>query len=220
MNNQDSPTVDKFAANLRAIAADEDCPTVLEPFAIEAADRIESLTRELAQIKRELEQSRAGCLLMKNAAQELNRELVEAKERLDRLPTICELAGTETHSLDPGVVCIVCWNNLARELAQANGRIAELEKFENMYKQATRVLGDAEVLAYVTSGNSIPVTRCTVSADLIRQLLNQRVANSIEAEAPCEHPWCWIVFSDDGWSKCSRCKTNLLGPSSRVYADP
>jgi hypothetical protein len=43
-----------------------------------------------------------------------------------------------------------------------------------MYEEATKVLGDEEVLQYVTSGNAIAVTRCTVSADLIRQLIDGR----------------------------------------------
>jgi hypothetical protein len=54
--------------------------------------------------------------------------------------------------------------------------IERLRPFEKMHKEATRVLGDDEVLQYVTSGNAIPVTRCTVSADLIRQLVGTRRA--------------------------------------------
>lgn len=90
MSNQDSPTADKFAANLRAIAADEDCPTVLEPFAIEAADRIESLTRELAE-RNALDAENS--LYSRDEALEnlqlendgLRVELAQAKERIDLL---------------------------------------------------------------------------------------------------------------------------------------
>jgi hypothetical protein len=47
----------------------------------------------------------------------------------------------------------------------------ELTRLRAMFAAATDVQGDDEVLKYVTSGNAIPVTRCTVSADLIRQLV-------------------------------------------------
>jgi hypothetical protein len=56
----------------------------------------------------------------------------------------------------------------------ARREIVRLRRFEIMYQEATKVLGDEEVLQYVTSGNTIPVTRCTVSADLIRQLVEAR----------------------------------------------
>jgi hypothetical protein len=48
---------------------------------------------------------------------------------------------------------------------------AELKRLRAMFAAATEIQGDDEVLKYVTSGNAIPVTRCTVSADLIRQLV-------------------------------------------------
>lgn len=57
---------------------------------------------------------------------------------------------------------------------------AELKRLWAIFDAATEVQGDAEVLRYVTSGNAIPVTRCTVSADLIRQLVEGR-ANRPEA---------------------------------------
>jgi hypothetical protein len=59
----------------------------------------------------------------------------------------------------------------------------ELTRLRAMFAAATDVQGDDEVLKYVTSGNAIPVTRCTVSADLIRQL----VARS--AVAPITDEW-------------------------------
>jgi hypothetical protein len=64
----------------------------------------------------------------------------------------------------------------------------ELTRLRAMFAAATDVQGDDEVLKYVTSGNAIPVTRCTVSADLIRQL----VARS--AVARSEPKWnAWAV---------------------------
>jgi hypothetical protein len=52
----------------------------------------------------------------------------------------------------------------------------EFTRLRAMFAAATEVQGDHEVLKYVTSGNAIPVTRCTVSADLIRQLVAARSA--------------------------------------------
>jgi hypothetical protein len=67
--------------------------------------------------------------------------------------------------------------DLAREL-EASLAVAEKERgrLQAMFDEAVRVQGDAEVLKYVTSGNTVPVTRCTVSADLIRQLVTDRTA--------------------------------------------
>jgi hypothetical protein len=56
-------------------------------------------------------------------------------------------------------------------MLRAAAEIERLSHFERMHAEATEVRGDADVLAYITSGNAVPVTRCTVSADLIRQLL-------------------------------------------------
>lgn len=59
-------------------------------------------------------------------------------------------------------------------MKDAATELVRLQRFERMYQEATQVLGDKEVLQYVTSGNAIPVTRCVVSADLIRQLVEGR----------------------------------------------
>jgi len=50
------------------------------------------------------------------------------------------------------------------------------ERLQTIFDEAIRIQGDDEALKYVTSLNSIPVTRCTVSADLIRQLVEGRRA--------------------------------------------
>jgi hypothetical protein len=54
------------------------------------------------------------------------------------------------------------------------------------YAAATEIQGDDEVLKYVTSGNAIPVTRCTVSADLIRQLVADRSSGPSHKPAAVE----------------------------------
>ena len=46
-------------------------------------------------------------------------------------------------------------------------------RLKAIFDEATSIQGDDEVIKYVTSGNACPVTRCTVSADLIRQLLDR-----------------------------------------------
>lgn len=50
----------------------------------------------------------------------------------------------------------------------------------SMYQEAVAVQGDDEVLKYITSGNGIPVSRCTVSADLIRQLVAKQAHSKSE----------------------------------------
>lgn len=63
----------------------------------------------------------------------------------------------------------------AREaLRAATKEILRLARFEKMYEEATLIVGDEECLLYVKSSNSIPVTRCTISADLLRQLVEGR----------------------------------------------
>lgn len=59
-----------------------------------------------------------------------------------------------------------------RELAYSAAE--RLARLETMFAAAVEIQGDDEVLRYVKSGNAIPVTRCTVSADLIRQLVAAR----------------------------------------------
>lgn len=81
---------------------------------------------------------------------------------------------------------------LLRGLAvEVAGEIERLKRFERMHDEATHVYGDDEVLGYVRSGNAIPVTRCTVSADLIRQLLGAR--NDITAE---DRAWAAARIAD------------------------
>ena len=58
----------------------------------------------------------------------------------------------------------------------------ERDALQGERDRATAILGDDEVMQYVTSGNAIPVTRCTVSADLIRQLVEGR--RNAEAHPP------------------------------------
>lgn len=93
--------------------------------------------------------------------------------------------------------------------------VKDYDRLRDMFAAATEVQGDDEVLKYVTSGNSIPVTRCTVSADLIRQLVDQRRALSPASSAvtagnavtavgamPTRHPvnnWsgAWEQYADE-----------------------
>ena len=75
-----------------------------------------------------------------------------------------ECACTVNGSIVNGVV--TAW--FARQLER------DLNRLQAIFDAATEIQGDDEVLKYVRSGNAIPVTRCTVSADLIRQLLSAR----------------------------------------------
>ena len=49
----------------------------------------------------------------------------------------------------------------------------DYRRLKAIFDEAVSIQGDDEVIKYVTSGNACPVTRCTVSADLIRQLLDR-----------------------------------------------
>ena len=69
-------------------------------------------------------------------------------------------------------------NNIGFALEEISRELKELKRLRDMYAQATVIQGDDEVLRYVKSGNSIPVDRCTVSADLIRQLVADRSAQN------------------------------------------
>lgn len=66
------------------------------------------------------------------------------------------------------------YQSVGEQLRALYDEVVRLRRFEKMYQEATAIQGDEEVLLYVTSGNAIPVTRCTVSADLIRQLVEAR----------------------------------------------
>lgn len=59
-------------------------------------------------------------------------------------------------------------------MVRAEAAERERDALKSMVDAATEIQGDAEVLKYVTSSNAVPVTRCTVSADLIRQLVAGR----------------------------------------------
>jgi hypothetical protein len=80
------------------------------------------------------------------------------------------LSGQVFSDLDGAVACLNQWVDHSRQIER------ELARLQAIFDAATEVQGDAEVLRYVTSGNAIPVTRCTVSADLIRQLVAGRTA--------------------------------------------
>lgn len=63
---------------------------------------------------------------------------------------------------------------IAVTMDQVREWLAALAPIVYEYELATAIQGDEEVLRYVKSGNAVPVTRCTVSADLIRQLVENR----------------------------------------------
>lgn len=81
---------------------------------------------------------------------------------------------------------------LERELA---AKTEEFNWLKTVFDAATAIQGDDEVLKYVTSGNAIPVTRCTVSADLIRQLVadRQSARAAPDPECICHGNWRALV---------------------------
>jgi hypothetical protein len=92
----------------------------------------------------------------------------------------------------------------AMNVGDVLGFVRELRRLTAMFRAATEVQGDAEVLRYVTSGNAIPVTRCTVSADLIRQLVTGRTAVPEGVQWKERFVWLWRRASDgfgtpEGW---------------------
>jgi hypothetical protein len=74
---------------------------------------------------------------------------------------------------------------------------AELKRLRAMFAAATEVQGDDEVLKYVTSGNAIPVTRCTVSADLIRQLVARSAGGESRLREELRRLRQWFMDRDD-----------------------
>jgi hypothetical protein len=110
---------------------------------------------------------------------------------------------------------------LSHLLELSADEIERLQRFERMHEEATKVLGDAEVLQYVTSGNAIPVSRCTVSADLIRQLVaGRRAAHELCAELTVELAKCvrWLI--DDMPASVSRGEAALASYYERTGQPP
>lgn len=82
------------------------------------------------------------------------------------------------HPEEPDNAWLMC-GKLEQELATA---VKQRDHLQSMFDVATEIQGDDEAIKYVTSGNSVPVTRCTVSADLLRQLIEGRAAAVKRAE--------------------------------------
>ena len=70
-------------------------------------------------------------------------------------------------------VAALCANTQPQWSAQLQFIVKELQRYRAIFNQSTVIQGDDDVIKYVTSGNAIPVTRCTVSADLIRSLIEK-----------------------------------------------
>lgn len=114
----------------------------------------------------------------------LSEEMREALERTaDWLAKMDALqkAGPGKDYRQPRTIQVDVWDNCDSGGESVDGFVfddGEVEYIIAMMRAhlaaATEIQGDAEVLKYVTSGNAIPVTRCTVSADLIRQLVTAR----------------------------------------------
>lgn len=119
----------------------------------------------ISQLERELSEA---CELISELKKELEDEAnlkALAYSRLHQSPNITMLSG-----------------ELAFTKEQLAAATKDRDRLQSLFDAATEIQGDDEVIKYVTSGNAIPVTRCTVSADLLRQLIGGRSAATKRAD--------------------------------------